>query len=63
MKQIQRIEKLLTRRRGATSWEITVEGRTTSPHRRMADLKKRGWIITRKDKGHGVCGVYFGVKP
>jgi hypothetical protein len=43
--QTRRLEMLLNRKRGTTSWEIMFVCRTVCPHRRIADLKERGWTI------------------
>lgn len=59
MTQINRILKLLQRRRGATAFELAIEGRTVSPHKRMSELAARGYTITRKPVRGEVYGRYF----
>jgi hypothetical protein len=61
--QTQRIGKLLQRKRGATSMEIIACGPTVSPHRRLADLKAQGWIITRVKVPGERYGRYHGQPP
>lgn len=65
MKQTQCsiLERLLRRKSGVTSLEIIQKCGTVAPHRRLADLKDRGWHITRKQVPGRSYGVYFGVAP
>ena len=63
MSQPDRIAKLLTRRNGCTAMDIITIAGTCSPHRRLADLKERGWIIVRKPVAGANYGRYFGVAP
>lgn len=57
------LEKLLRRKRGVTSLEIIQQCGTVAPHRRLADLKERGWRITRKQIPGKSYGRYFGQEP
>jgi len=43
--QLQRLEKLLLK--GCTSMDIIRVWRTTTPSRRIADLRDKGWTITK----------------
>jgi hypothetical protein len=61
--QYERIGKLLTRKKGATAMDIASVAGTVSPHSRLAEMKARGWHITRKTVHGRNYGVYFGVKP
>ena len=63
MTQPQKLAKLLSRKTGATAFEIIVAVGTTCPHKRMSELKARGWQITRKDVPGANYGRYFGVAP
>lgn len=63
MKQLQRLEKLLTRKRGATAMEIAEAVGTVSPHRRLFELKRRGWDIRREPVEGRNYGRYYGRKP
>lgn len=65
MKQTQydRLEKLLLRKRGVTALEIIQAVGTTSPHRRLTDLKERGWTIRRAQVEGKNFGRYFGQAP
>ena len=61
--QYERLERLLTRKTGATAMDIVREVGTVCPHRRMADLRAKGWAIVRKEIPGKNYGRYFGVKP
>jgi hypothetical protein len=61
--QCARLERLLRRKSGVTSLEIIQHCGTVAPHRRLADLKERGWKITRKQVVGKSYGRYFGVQP
>lgn len=63
MTQYDRIAKLLTRPRGATALEIIEVGGTVSPHSRLAEMKARGWLITRRQVPGKPYGAYFGRAP
>jgi len=61
------LKKLLTRKRGVTSYEITLKMGTVCPHRRLTDLKEEGWSILSKEipgknylRYHGVAPKSFG---
>jgi len=43
MTQHQKLERLLMRKRGCTSVDICAVLPSVSPHRRLSDLKERGW--------------------
>ena len=62
--QYDRLAKLLTRKQGCTALEIIVVVGSVCPHKRLSDMKARGWSISayqgvkeRKVK------TYFGVPP
>jgi hypothetical protein len=64
MKQTQCsiLEKLLGRKSGVTSLEIIQKCGTVAPHRRLADLKEKGWAIWSEPiEGHQ-HRRYFGAK-
>lgn len=63
MTQTDRIAKLLQRRNGCTSMEIITMAGTVAPHRRLFELKQRGWIIVRKPVAGANYGRYYGVAP
>lgn len=56
------LEKLLRRKAGVTSLEIIQKCGTVAPHRRLADLKARGWAIWREQIPGKNYGRYFGAK-
>jgi hypothetical protein len=47
MKQINKVEQLLQRPHGCTMMEIVTMCNSTTPSRRIADLKDNGWKITK----------------
>lgn len=60
--QLQRLARLLQRKTGATALEIIVTVGAVCPHKRLAELKERGWIINRQPVPGERYGRYFG-KP
>lgn len=63
MTQTKRLEQLLTRKRGVTSMEIIGAIGTVCPHKRMSELKARGWTITKQEITGKSYHRYFGVAP
>jgi hypothetical protein len=65
MKQTQytRLAKLLTRKRGVTPMEIIVNCGTVCPHKRLSEMKHKGWKITREPIPGTSYGRYRGVAP
>ena len=63
MTQYARISKLLTRKAGATAMEIITGAGTVCPHKRLAEMKARSWVITRRQVAGKTYGRYFGVPP
>ena len=63
MKKQEILKRLLTRKRGVTSYEIALEMGTVCPHRRLTDLKEEGWTILRQEIEGQTYGRYFGVPP
>lgn len=63
MTQYQTLARLLLRKRGATSMEIVNVCGTVSPHRRLADMKQRGWTITKRRVTGKKYHAYFGTAP
>jgi hypothetical protein len=60
--QRRRLEMLLKRKQGTTSWEIMFVCRTVCPHRRIFDLKQLGWIIHSEKTGERYLR-YRGIPP
>lgn len=57
------IGRLLSRKKGATVAEMVAATCSSSPHRRMFEMRQRGWDIRRepiKGKAHG---RYYGKAP
>ncbi len=63
MTQYERLAKLLTRKRGATAMDIVQAAGTVCPHKRLSELKARGWTITREVVSGKSYGVYRGIAP
>lgn len=61
--QYDRIEKLLMRKAGATAMEIIAKCGTTCPHKRLSELKERGWSIQRLAVKGRNYGRYVGTPP
>jgi hypothetical protein len=61
--QYDRLAKLLTRKKGATAFDIATTVGSTCPHKRLSELKERGWKITREQVPGRSYGVYRGVAP
>ncbi len=57
------IGKLLARKIGTTPYEITLVSGTVCPHKRMSDLKAKGWKIERREVPGAAYGRYFGTAP
>lgn len=62
MKQLDKIARLVSRKRGATAMEIIGQVGTVCPHKRISELKENGWVITRKPVPGKNYGAYHGVK-
>lgn len=64
MKQSQydRLAKLLKRKTGATAMDIVEAVGTVCPHKRLSEMKGKGWRITRKPVPGKSYGIYHGVK-
>jgi len=61
--QIYRVADLISRLRGATSYEIIIGVGTVSPHARLAELKAQGWNIFKVKVEGKKHHTYFGTKP
>lgn len=61
--QLARLEKLLLKKSGTTTVEIAQKLPSTTPTRRLSDMRDRGWTITFKLKEDGVTKIYFGKPP
>jgi len=62
MTQYEKLAKLLTRKRGATAMEIVEAVGTVAPHKRLSEMKAKGWRIWREAVEGKNYGVYFGAK-
>ena len=62
MTQQLKLIKLLTRKQGCTSVDIVKGLPSVTPHRRISDLKDKGWTILKK-KQNDALTVYFGKPP
>ena len=61
--QYDRLERLLTRKTGATAMDIVQAVGTVCPHKRLSEMKARGWTITREQVKGRNFGRYFGKAP
>lgn len=59
--QLQLLEKLLLK--GCTSMDIIRVCRTTTPSRRIADLRDKGWTITKVKVAGKNYHMFFGKAP
>lgn len=48
MSQTKEVQRLLSRSRGCTMYDICIICRSVSPSRRIHDLREKGWTITKK---------------
>lgn len=62
MTQYDRLAKLLTRKRGATAMEIVEAVGTVAPHKRLSEMKAKGWAIWREKVPGKSYGRYHGAK-
>lgn len=61
--QPQKLELLLKRKYGVTAMEIVQKCGTTCPHKRMSELKAKGWTIRREPVKGRNYGRYYGAPP
>ena len=61
--QYDAIGALLMRKKGATAADLIAATMSTSIHKRMSEMRERGWLITREQLPGKSYGVYRGVKP
>lgn len=63
MTQYDMLGKLLTRKSGVTPMEIIQKVGTVCPHKRLSEMKAKGWTISRQPIKGKSYGVYRGVAP
>jgi hypothetical protein len=61
--QCETIGKLLQRKRGVTCLEMIEMAFTTTPTRRLSDLREMGWTITKKPVLGQHYFRFFGIAP
>lgn len=61
--QYEAIARLLRRKSGATAMDMVAAAGTVCPHKRMQELRKKGWYIWREKIAGQVYGRYFGIAP
>lgn len=61
--QLARLEKLLLKKSGTTTVEIAQKLPSTTPTRRLSDMRDKGWTITFKLKDDKKTKIYFGQPP
>jgi hypothetical protein len=62
MTQYEKLARLLTRKRGATAMEIVEAVGTVAPHKRLSEMKEKGWAIWRERIPGKSYGRYHGAK-
>jgi hypothetical protein len=60
--QYERLSKLLTRKKGATAMDIVEAVGTVCPHKRLSEMKERGWLVWREKVPGKSYGVYRGMR-
>jgi hypothetical protein len=63
MTQYAILGKLLQRKRGVTPMEIIQRCGTVCPHKRLSEMKAKGWSIKREQVSGATYGRYRGVAP
>jgi hypothetical protein len=63
MSQYDRIGALLKRRKGATAAELIAATMSTAVHKRMSEMRERGWAIWREAIAGRAYGKYYGKAP
>lgn len=61
--QLEKLEKLLIKKRGTTTVEIAKTLPSVTPSRRLSDMRELGWTITFKLQEDGRTKIYFGQPP
>lgn len=61
--QTRTIGNMIARKSGATVAELIGATFTSSVHRRLTDLKEKGWKVWREEIKGKNYGRYFGVPP
>lgn len=61
--QYDAIGALLKRRKGATAADMIAACMSTAVHKRMSEMRKKGWYIWREKIAGQVYGRYFGIAP
>lgn len=61
--QYDAIGALLTRKKGATAADLIAATFSTSIHRRLYEMRQKGWQITREQVPGKSYGVYRGEAP
>lgn len=61
--QYDAIGALLKRKKGATVAEIVSATCSSSPHRRMYEMRRKGWRIWREGIPGKSYGIYRGTAP
>lgn len=57
------IGRLIARKKGATVAEIVAATCSSSPHRRLFEMRRKGWRIWREEISGKQYGRYFGQAP
>jgi hypothetical protein len=63
MTQYDKLARLLSRKTGATAMDIVSTIGTVCPHKRLSELKQRGWTIRKEQVPGRSFHRYFGKAP
>ncbi len=63
MTQLQTLAKLLKRKRGVTSMDIIKKCFTTSPSKRISEMRALGWTITKTKVKNRNYHIFTGKPP
>lgn len=61
--QYKVIENLITRKRGATAADLMMATASTCIHKRMSELRERGWHIRKEPVAGRNFHRYYGTAP
>lgn len=61
--QHSRMAVLLKKKTGATAYDLALASGSVSVHRRLTELRRKGWTITRKPVDGENYGRYYGKPP
>jgi predicted ArsR family transcriptional regulator len=63
MTQYEAIGALLKRKKGATAADLIAATMSTAVHKRMSELRERGWVIRKEPVPGRTYHRYYGQAP